>query len=249
KKSLEILGNNFYLGQGIQKLTNEEVENLNLLKNEKILLKPIFESDNIQKYFVKRYNYFWVIYTNSSFKNPNSMDNYPNLKKHLDKFQNVITSDNKPYGLHRARDEKFFTGSPRIVALRKCVGGPKFSYVDFDCYVSATFYVIKTQRINVKYLTAILNSKLIAFWLKHKGKMQGNNYQIDKEPLLNIPIVTINSKNQKIADELINLVDEILKVKEQDKNANTQELENKINSLVYKLYNLTEDEIKIIEGK
>ncbi|HEH5191551.1 TPA: Eco57I restriction-modification methylase domain-containing protein [Campylobacter coli] len=249
KKSLEILGNNFYLGQGIQKLTNEEVENLNLLKNEKILLKPIFESDNIQKYFVKRYNYFWVIYTNSSFKNPNSMDDYPNLKKHLDKFQNVITSDNKPYGLHRARDEKFFTGSPRIVALRKCVGEPKFSYVDFDCYVSATFYVIKTQRINVKYLTAILNSKLVAFWLKHKGKMQGNNYQIDKEPLLNIPIVTINSKNQKIADELINLVDEILKAKEQDKNANTQELENKINSLVYKLYNLTEDEIKIIENK
>ncbi|EOA5976558.1 Eco57I restriction-modification methylase domain-containing protein [Campylobacter coli] len=249
KKSLEILGNNFYLGQGIQKLTNEEVENLNLLKNEKILLKPIFESDNIQKYFVKRYNYFWVIYTNSSFKNPNSMDDYPNLKKHLDKFQNVITSDNKPYGLHRARDEKFFTGSPRIVALRKCVGEPKFSYVDFDCYVSATFYVIKTQRINVKYLTAILNSKLVAFWLKHKGKMQGNNYQIDKEPLLNIPIVDTNSKNKKLADELINLVDEILKAKEQDKNANTQELENKINSLVYKLYNLTEDEIKIIEGK
>lgn len=249
KKSLEILGNNFYLGQGIQKLTNEEVENLNLLKNEKILLKPIFESDNIQKYFVKRYNYFWVIYTNSSFKNPNSMDDYPNLKKHLDKFQNVITSDNKPYGLHRARDEKFFTGSPRIVALRKCVGEPKFSYVDFDCYVSATFYVIKTQRINVKYLTTILNSKLIAFWLKHKGKMQGNNYQIDKEPLLNIPIVDTNSKNKKLADELINLVDEILKAKEQDKNANTQELENKINSLVYKLYNLTEDEIKIIEGK
>ncbi|HEF4580334.1 TPA: Eco57I restriction-modification methylase domain-containing protein [Campylobacter coli] len=249
KKSLEILGNNFYLGQGIQKLTNEEVENLNLLKNEKILLKPIFESDNIQKYFVKRYNYFWVIYTNSSFKNPNSMDDYPNLKKHLDKFQNVITSDNKPYGLHRARDEKFFTGSPRIVALRKCVGEPKFSYVDFDCYVSATFYVIKTQRINVKYLTAILNSKLIAFWLKHKGKMQGNNYQIDKEPLLNIPIVDTNSKNKKLADELINLADEILKAKEQDKNANTQELENKINSLVYKLYNLTEEEIKIIENK
>lgn len=249
KKSLEILGNNFYLGQGIQKLTNEEVENLNLLKNEKILLKPIFESDNIQKYFVKRYNYFWVIYTNSSFKNPNSMDDYPNLKKHLDKFQNVITSDNKPYGLHRARDEKFFTGSPRIVALRKCVGEPKFSYVDFDCYVSATFYVIKTQRINVKYLTAILNSKLIAFWLKHKGKMQGNNYQIDKEPLLNIPIVDTNSKNKKLADELINLVDEILKAKEQDKNANTSPLEEKINNMVYKIYNLTEEEIKIIEEK
>ncbi|ECW7507008.1 class I SAM-dependent DNA methyltransferase [Campylobacter coli] len=239
----------FKIGQGIFGLSEEEKEKLKLTKLENNLVKPYYDTQNFLKFFFKKNNHQWLIYTNSSFKNPNSMDDYPNLKKHLDKFQNVITSDNKPYGLHRARDEKFFTGSPRIVALRKCVGEPKFSYVDFDCYVSATFYVIKTQRINVKYLTAILNSKLIAFWLKHKGKMQGNNYQIDKEPLLNIPIVTINSKNQKIADELINLVDEILKAKEQDKNANTQELENKINSLVYKLYNLTEDEIKIIENK
>ncbi|EGD4114179.1 class I SAM-dependent DNA methyltransferase, partial [Campylobacter coli] len=63
------------------------------------------------------------------------------------------------------------------------------------------------------------------------------------------PIPKINSKNQKLADELINLADDILKAKEQDKNANIQELENKINSIVYKLYNLTEEEIKIIEGK
>lgn len=209
----------FKIGQGIFGLSEEEKEKLKLTKLENNLVKPYYDTQNFLKFFFKKNNHQWLIYTNSSFKNPNSMDDYPNLKKHLDKFQNVITSDNKPYGLHRARDEKFFTGSPRIVALRKCVGEPKFSYVDFDCYVSATFYVIKTQRINVKYLTAILNSKLIAFWLKHKGKMQGNNYQIDKEPLLNIPIVTINSKNQKIADELINLVDEILKAKEQDKNA------------------------------
>ncbi|EOG8749303.1 phosphoribosylaminoimidazolesuccinocarboxamide synthase, partial [Campylobacter jejuni] len=124
-----------------------------------------------------------------------------------------------------------------------------FSYLNNEAYVMLSLNVIKTQRINVKYLTGLLNSKLVAFWLKHKGKMQGNNYQIDKEPLLNIPIVDTNSKNEKLADELINLVDEILKAKEQDKNANTQELENKINSIVYKLYNLTEEEIKIIEGK
>ncbi|ELF8355924.1 class I SAM-dependent DNA methyltransferase [Campylobacter jejuni] len=239
----------FKIGQGIFGLSEEEKEKLKLTKLENNLVKPYYDTQNFLKFFFKKNNHQWLIYTNSSFKNPNSMDNYPNLKKHLDKFKKVITSDNKPYGLHRARDEKFFTGSPRIVALRKCVGEPKFSYVDFDCYVSATFYVIKTQRINVKYLTAILNSKLIAFWLKHKGKMQGNNYQIDKEPLLNIPIVTINSKNQKIADELINLVDEILKAKEQDKNANTSPLEEKINNMVYKIYNLTEEEIKTIEGK
>ncbi|HED6047691.1 TPA: hypothetical protein R5W01_001792, partial [Campylobacter jejuni] len=70
-----------------------------------------------------------------------------------------------------------------------------------------------------------------------------------KDKIERLPIPKINSKNEKLADELINSVDEILKAKEQDKNANTQELENKINSLVYKLYNLTEEEIKIIENK
>ncbi|EHZ9909209.1 hypothetical protein K6Z23_001531, partial [Campylobacter jejuni] len=64
-----------------------------------------------------------------------------------------------------------------------------------------------------------------------------------------LSIPKINSKNEKLANELVSLVDEILKAKEQNKNANTQELENKINFLVYKLYNLTEEEIKIIEGK
>ncbi|EAL5973006.1 class I SAM-dependent DNA methyltransferase, partial [Campylobacter coli] len=43
--------------------------------------------------------------------------------------------------------------------------------------------------------------------------------------------------------------DEILKAKEQDKNANTSPLEEKINNMVYKIYNLTEEEIKTIEGK
>ncbi|MGN0068014.1 MAG: hypothetical protein ACI38V_10560 [Bacteroides sp.] len=37
-------------------------------------------------------------------------------------------------------------------------------------------------------MTGILNSKLIAFWLNHKGKMQGEIYQIDKEPLTKIPL-------------------------------------------------------------
>ncbi|EPV6668466.1 TPA: hypothetical protein SE296_001805, partial [Campylobacter lari] len=56
-------------------------------------------------------------------------------------------------------------------------------------------------------------------------------------------------KNEKLANELISLVDEILILKEQDKNANTKTQEDKINSIVYKLYNLNEEEIKIIENK
>ncbi|EPV8107599.1 hypothetical protein ACWAQE_001819, partial [Campylobacter lari] len=56
-------------------------------------------------------------------------------------------------------------------------------------------------------------------------------------------------KNEKLANELISLVDEILNLKEQDKKANTKTKEDKINSIVYKLYNLTEEEIKIIKNK
>ncbi|AJC93823.1 hypothetical protein CVOL_0495 [Campylobacter volucris LMG 24379] len=80
-----------------------------------------------------------------------------------------------------------------------------------------------------------------------KNTIDGFIYK--KAFLEKLPIPKINSKNEKLANELVSLVDEILKAKGQNKNANTQEQENKINSIVYKLYNLTEEEIKIIEGK
>ena len=49
-----------------------------------------------------------MIYTNSSFKYIDNIIPYPNIKKHLDLFTSIITSDNKPYGLHRSRNERFF---------------------------------------------------------------------------------------------------------------------------------------------
>ncbi|WP_072222200.1 type IIG restriction enzyme/methyltransferase [Campylobacter coli] len=114
-----------------------------------------------------------------------------------------------------------------------------------------TLVITSSDKNLLKFIAAILNSPLAYFYIKEK--YQTNNYcggiNFTKDMFNCFPIPKINSKNQKIADELVNSVDEILKAKEQDKNANTQELENKINSLVYKLYNLTEDEIKIIESK
>ena len=175
------------------------------------------------------------------------MNNYPNLKYHLDRFKDVITTDNKPYGIHRARNEYFFKGE-KILSLRKCVNRPLFSYVDFDSYVNQAYYVIKSNRINLKYLTALLNSNLIAFWLKYKGKMQGNNFQVDKEPLLNIPILYIEN-NPLILNEINTIVDKIifLKVNEITDNKNYLiELEEKLNKIFYKLYDLSNDDIEII---
>ncbi len=248
KKINEKFSNQFFNGEGIFVLSEAEKNNLKLSQKEMKLLKPSYETSEIMKYLTLSQNQHWIIYTDSSFKNPKSMDDYPNLKKHLDRFKEVITSDNKPYGLHRARDERFFTGNPRIIVLRKCAKEPIFSYVNFDCYVSATFYIIKTKRFDSKFLVGLLNSLLIRFWLKHRGKVQGNNYQIDKEPLMNIPLIKITKSNKPTADKIIVLVDKILKSKEKDPKANTQKLEKEIDALVYRLYNLTDEEIKIIEA-
>ena len=190
KNSLEILGNEYKLNEGIFNLTTKEKEDLNFETKELEFIKPLYTSKEVNRYYTLKNNENWVIYTDSSFKDKSKIEQFPNLQKHLDKFVSVITSDNKPYGIHRARNEYFFKGE-KILALRKCVGKPLFSYADFDTYVNQAFYVIKSERINLKYLTALLNSKLVSFWLKYKGKMQGDNYQVDKEPILNIPIKKI----------------------------------------------------------
>ncbi|EAH7106651.1 Eco57I restriction-modification methylase domain-containing protein [Campylobacter jejuni] len=223
-------------------------------KNEQCFIKEYYTG--LSGKFYSSFTDKYLIYLSNKNYSGN-LDDLPNLKQHFQKYKEILKESkikyktpNKPYFyLHREREEKFFKkGEEKIISQVRCIE-PIFVYSNENFYGSRALFFIQTCRINLKYLTGVLNSKLIAFWLKHKGKIQGNLFKIDKEPLLNIPIVNINSKNEKLANKLISLVDEILKAKEQDKNANTQELENKINSLTYKLYNLTEEEIKIIEGK
>ncbi len=223
-------------------------------KNEQCFIKEYYTG--LSGKFYSSFTDKYLIYLSNKNYSGN-LDDLPNLKQHFQKYKEILKESkikyktpNKLYFyLHREREEKFFKkGEEKIISQVRCIE-PIFVYSNENFYGSRALFFIQTCRINLKYLTGVLNSKLIAFWLKHKGKIQGNLFKIDKEPLLNIPVVNINSKNEKLANKLISLVDEILKVKEQDKNANTQELENKINSLVYKLYNLTEEEIKIIEGR
>ncbi|EOH7481363.1 Eco57I restriction-modification methylase domain-containing protein, partial [Campylobacter jejuni] len=218
-------------------------------KNEQCFIKEYYTG--LSGKFYSSFTDKYLIYLSNKNYSGN-LDDLPNLKQHFQKYKEILKESkikyktpNKPYFyLHREREEKFFKkGEEKIISQVRCIE-PIFVYSNENFYGSRALFFIQTCRINLKYLTGVLNSKLIAFWLKHKGKIQGNLFKIDKEPLLNIPVVNINSKNEKLANKLISLVDEILKVKEQDKNANTQELENKINSLVYKLYNLTEEEIK-----
>ena len=183
---LKILGNNYKVNDGIFTLKTQDVENLKLNDVEKKLLKPYYSgTQKVNKYLTEKTDES-VIYTDSTFRDSSKMEKYPILKSHLDNFSKVITSDNKPYGLHRSRNDYFFKDE-KIVSIRKC-SEPTFSYANEPGYFSATFYIIKSERINLKYLTTFLNSKIVYYWLKNEGKMQGDNFQIDKEPLLKIPI-------------------------------------------------------------
>ncbi|MCE5175503.1 MAG: TaqI-like C-terminal specificity domain-containing protein [Bacteroidales bacterium] len=234
---------NIDIGLGIFGLSDFEKNNLDLTSNELELIKPYFSTEQVARYCTFPNHKLWLIYTDSSFKNPKSMKNYPNLKRHLDKYTNVITSDNKPYGLHRAREERFFKGE-KIIVQRKCVGRPSFSYADFDTYVSATFYIVKSDSMDHKYLLGLLNSKLIEFWLRKKGKMQGDNFQLDKEPLLNIPI---RKPTEKAQISITKYIDEILSILRVSNDSNIKRLEQQIDNLVYRLYELTYEDIKVID--
>ncbi|EIB1741058.1 class I SAM-dependent DNA methyltransferase, partial [Campylobacter coli] len=207
---------------------------------------------------IKRYSYewagLWVINAHNGYKNQNgekveaiNIENYPSLKKHFDEFypqlEKRADKGLAPYNLRNcAYIEEF---EREKIVYSEIVRKPQF-YLDtkLNFYAEATSFILTGE--NLKYLIAFLNNDFVAFIFKTfyaGGNLGENGFRYKKAFLEKLPIPKINSKNQKLADELINLVDEILKAKEQDKNANTQELENKINSLVYKLYNLTEDEI------
>ena len=71
---------------------------------------------------------------------------------------------------------------------------------------------------------------------------QGINFT--KDMINSMPFPKISNEQQKL---FVTLVDQILSAKERNPEADTSELEKEIDKLVYELYNLTEEEIKIIE--
>ncbi|MDI9355178.1 MAG: hypothetical protein QM532_03240 [Cyanobium sp. MAG06] len=73
--------------------------------------------------------------------------------------------------------------------------------------------------------------------------------ELYQEPLANIPIPLITPSNQQIVNKIESLVQNILDQKAKDKDTNTKDLEKEIDTLVYEMYGLTEEEVKIIENK
>ena len=109
------------------------------------------------------------------------------------------------YHIHWPRTETFFQQGEKILVPRKSPI-PLFAYRMEEAYVMMAINIIKTNRVNMKYLTGLLNSKLIEFWLKNKGKMQGSNFQLDKEPLSQIPIAVPSQEIQELIAKLVDYI-------------------------------------------
>ncbi len=229
-------------------------------EKEQEFIKSFYTST--AKYTFSKTNSYIFYLCDKNFWDKN-INNYPNIKDHFEPFKKLLKEAKIKYGtpdklyfyLHREREEKFFQKGPRVVGQTR-TSYPSFLYTEEEYYGSRAMNFIKTDRINLKYLTGLLNSRLAYFWLKNKGKQLGDLLQIDKGPLLNIPLI---KPNEKIQVEIATLVDEATKLYQDFRgtSANTdkwnslkteiEKAERQIDKAVYKLYGLTNEEIKTIE--
>ena len=187
---------------------------------------PSLEFTEAEKEYVKEFHTCVARYKDSptdkkifyicdrNFKNK-KIEDYENIHKHFLKYKDILTETkikynnvNKPYFyLHRERDEQFFISGEKIVSGSR-VERPSFYYTKDAFYGSRALCFIKTTRFNYKYLTGLLNSNLIAFWLRYQGKMIGDLFQVNKEQILQIPIKLASTETQeKIATLVENLIE------------------------------------------
>ncbi len=104
-------------------------------------------------------------------------------------------------------------------------------------------------QIDIKYLLALLNSKLVDYWYKtyfENTHMSGGYIRFDIPYLKQIPVKVVPKTDQT---PIIKLVDKILKQKEKKPDSDTSKLEKQIDKAVYKLYGLTKEEIKVVENE
>ncbi len=220
---------------------------LTLTDLEEDYVKPVYEPAELQKFHIGEPT-LKILYLTS--QNSSDDRDIPNLKNHLWKFHQIMEKRReniegrlKYYQLHWPRNIENFAEGEKILVPRKCIL-PSFCFTTKEAFVLMACNVIRTNRVDMRYLSGLLNSKLICFWLRHRGKMQGANFQLDKEPLQQIPIVQPPADiQQQVAD----LVSQIISAKSTNKDADTSVLEQHIDLIVYRLYGLNYSDASIID--
>jgi len=242
----------YKVGESVFVINKNEYERIPL--RERSIVKPLYKNSDIHRWHNSDTTQYYIIYS----KRNTPIKKYPYIYKHLLKYRKLIEAIRKSdgeiwYSIVRPREERIFS-SPKIVAPQRS-NENTFSYNEYDYYGSSDiYYIVQKKNINnisLKYVLALLNSSPYYIWLYEKGKRKGNSLELYQTPLSEIPIKEILPENQKPFVELVN---NILKTTtSEDFVNNTKKLlkirsyEKQIDQLVYKLYDLTPEEIGVVE--
>ncbi len=236
------------------------------------LIKPILRGKDIKRYSYE-WAHLWVII--AKFGSHEFLEvEYPTIYNHLLQYKDQLEqrgqcrysrgpqNSNKPYpGQHHwleldnnPKDSYLQDFEKEKIVYGEIVQEPRFYLDNGECelgcfYAEATSFILTGEHL--RYLLGMLHSKLITFAFKTfyaGGGLGESGYRYKKAFIERLPIPKITTKNQELADKITDGAKQILVLKEKDPKANTQKLEKEIDALVYQLYNLTDEEIKIIEN-
>ena len=194
--------------------------------------KPFIEGRNIQRYYHERCG--WLKYCPDEHYRAVFPEVFENEKiifiRVINERLRFSYDDKGLYNSHTV------INCVRIDKLRKA----KHRTAEKICESCKDFDFV--SQYNMKFLLGILNSRLIN-WYFFAFISDGLN--LYPEDANQFPIIDLRKKNIN-QSEIINLVDKIIALKSQNQDA--QEIDSKIDRLVYELYGLNESEIAIIEG-
>ncbi len=230
-------------------------------KRTEALIKPILRGKDIKRYSYE-WAHLWVINTHNGYTSnlkfkipPIDIEKYPAIKTHLDAHWDTIATrsdqGDTPYHLRNCTYLEDF--EKEKIVYGEIVQEPRFYLDNGECelgyfYAEATSFILTGKHL--RYLLGMLHSKLITFAFKTfyaGGGLGESGYRYKKAFIERLPIPKITPQNQELAQKITDGAKQILALKEKDPKANTQKLEKEIDALVYQLYNLTDEEIKIIE--
>jgi len=172
---------------------------------------------------------------------------YPMIYEFLKTFDNQLI-ERTDKGVHWsnlrncAYDDQFAQEKIMWQAITKKFD---FHYDTQGLYSDVTTFIMTGE--NLKYILAILNSKFFTYCMDNIYLL-GDTFRSKNLILQNFPIPLISEENKATVNKIEVLVNNIIAIKEKSKAADISEQTGKIDKLVYKLYELTNEEIAIIES-
>lgn len=223
------------------------------LKNSDVL-KPMLKGKEIKKYYHLNHN-LYLLNSHNGLKNKIDrikLDvNYPDLYNYLIEINaknenKVINRTDQGYHWSNLRDCAFlenFEKTKIVWPLTAANWG--FALDKEKHYLSSGGFMLISESLDINYLLAILNSNLMKYIFSKIGVMTaGGAFTLKKATIDEFPIKEISEKDQQ---PFIEKVDQIIAIKKDNPLADTRLLEREIDFMVYGLYGLSEEEIKIVE--